>query len=91
MKITRTEITPLTSRSSFEAPAEKKIATSKDGSRPETTLSPELQELNQAKTLLTSTSDIDMDKVSAIRQALAEGNLPLDMDALSNAIMEMHR
>ena len=91
MKITRTEITPLTPRSSFDAPAEKKIASSKEGSRPETTLSPELQELNQAKTLLTSASDIDMDKVSAIRPALADGRLPLDMDALGNAIMEMHR
>ena len=91
MKITRTEITPLTPRSSFDAQPEKKVDARRGNATSETSLSPELKELNQAKALLASTSDVDMDKVSAMKQAIAEGKLPLDMEALGSAILEMHR
>jgi negative regulator of flagellin synthesis FlgM len=32
-----------------------------------------------------------MEKVNQIRQAISEGRLELDMDALSQAILDMHR
>lgn len=91
MKITRTEITPLTPRSSFDAQPEKKVSTSRGAVTTETSLSPEIKELNQARSLLASTSDVDMDKISAMKKAIAEGKLPLDMEALGSAILEMHR
>ena len=91
MKITRTEITPLTPRSSFDAQPEKKVSTPRGNATTETSMSQEIQELNQAKSLLASTSDVDMDKVAAMKQAIAEGKLPLDMEALGSAILEMHR
>jgi len=40
---------------------------------------------------LASSSDIDMDKVNEISALLADGKLNLDLDILSDAIVEMHR
>lgn len=40
---------------------------------------------------LASSSDIDMDKVNAVSALLADGKLNLDLDILSDAIVEMHR
>ncbi|MGL4205331.1 MAG: flagellar biosynthesis anti-sigma factor FlgM [Aeromonadaceae bacterium] len=34
---------------------------------------------------------MDMQKVEQIRAAIAEGRLELDLDALSQAIVELHR
>ena len=47
--------------------------------------------MTRASALLSTTSDVDMDKVNQIRQAISEGRLELDMDALSQAIVDMHR
>lgn len=38
-----------------------------------------------------ASSDIDMSKVNEISALLADGKLELDLDVLSDAIMEMHR
>lgn len=54
-------------------------------------LSHEVKEMGKARQLLTSTSDVDMQKVEQIRAAIAEGRLELDLDALSQAIVELHR
>lgn len=40
---------------------------------------------------LSSASDVDMEKVNQVRELIAEGNLSLDLDVLSDAILEMHR
>ncbi|WP_281560380.1 flagellar biosynthesis anti-sigma factor FlgM [Thalassomonas sp. RHCl1] len=40
---------------------------------------------------LASSSDVDMEKVNQVRELIAEGNLTLDVDVLSDAILEMHR
>jgi negative regulator of flagellin synthesis FlgM len=49
------------------------------------------QFVKQARSQLATTSDVDMEKVNQIRQAISDGKLELDMDALSQAIMDMHR
>lgn len=38
-----------------------------------------------------ASSDVDMNKVNEISALLADGKLELDLDILSDAIMEMHR
>ncbi|WDE08440.1 flagellar biosynthesis anti-sigma factor FlgM [Thalassomonas viridans] len=40
---------------------------------------------------LSSASDVDMEKVNQVRELIAQGNLSLDLDVLSDAILEMHR
>ena len=49
------------------------------------------QWLDEAGAALDDSSDIDMARVDSIRQALSEGQLSLDPQALSQAILEMHR
>ncbi|MGN5184644.1 flagellar biosynthesis anti-sigma factor FlgM [Aeromonas veronii] len=49
------------------------------------------QFVNQARAELATTSDVDMDKVNRIRRPSAKGKLELDMDALGQAILDMHR
>lgn len=46
-----------------------------------------LTDLNEQ---LDSADDVDWDKVSEIKNALAQGSLSIDLDALSQAIVEMH-
>ncbi|MCL1073483.1 flagellar biosynthesis anti-sigma factor FlgM [Shewanella dokdonensis] len=40
---------------------------------------------------LSEQDEVDMDKVMAMRSAIEKGQLPLDEEALVNAIMDMHR
>lgn len=47
--------------------------------------------LDDAQNELSESSDIDMDKVESIKQALSQGNLDLDPKVLTQAILEMHR
>lgn len=54
-------------------------------------LSNQVQGMGKASQLLANTPDVDMKKVEQIRSAIAEGKLDLDLDALSRAIVEMHR
>lgn len=39
---------------------------------------------------LKTADDIDWDKVSQVKDALSQGTLSIDLDALSQAIVEMH-
>lgn len=57
----------------------------------QTQLSPELGMLQQARQDLDALPEVDMDKVTQLREALARNELVLDMDALSQAIVELHR
>ncbi|MFQ2270011.1 flagellar biosynthesis anti-sigma factor FlgM [Aeromonas enteropelogenes] len=90
MKITRTD--PLYSQPQAarkqEAPATQAPASQP---RSDAKISTTAQSVTQASALLSTTSDVDMDKVNQIRQAISEGRLELDMDALSQAIVDMHR
>ncbi len=40
---------------------------------------------------LDAASDIDWNKVNDVKNALANGNLTVDLDSLSQAILDMHR
>ena len=62
-----------------------------DAGQGDALISSTAQSINQARSQLASTSDVDMEKVNQIRQAISEGRLELDMDALSQAILDMHR
>lgn len=47
--------------------------------------------LSEAQESLADLSDVDLDKVAELKQAIENGQLPLDVEALSQAIVEMHR
>ena len=40
---------------------------------------------------LASSAPIDHDKVSSIKQAISSGNYPLDLDKISDALMEAYK
>lgn len=40
---------------------------------------------------LSRSSDVDMNKVNELRQAIAEGRVPLDPERLAEAIVDVHR
>ncbi|WP_404835790.1 flagellar biosynthesis anti-sigma factor FlgM [Aeromonas media] len=89
MKITSTDpiyVQPQQQRKADAAPAAQPRAGQGDA-----LISSTAQSINQARSQLASTSDVDMEKVNQIRQAISEGRLELDMDALSQAILDMHR
>ena len=49
-------------------------------------------EINQKKVIsdLASSAPIDHDKVSSIKKAISSGNYPLDLDKISDALMEAY-
>ncbi|KUE80656.1 flagellar biosynthesis anti-sigma factor FlgM [Aeromonas schubertii] len=59
--------------------------------RAQAEISVEAQGLEQARQRMQDLSDVDMDKVRQIRQAIAEGKLTLDMETLGRAIVDLHR
>ncbi|ENY71416.1 lateral flagella anti-sigma-28 factor, LfgM [Aeromonas diversa CDC 2478-85] len=59
--------------------------------RAQAEISVEAQGLEQARQRMQDLSDVDMDKVQQIRQAIAEGKLTLDMETLGRAIVDLHR
>jgi len=58
---------------------------------PESGVSSDALWLDAAQQELATTSDVDMEKVQQLQQAIANGELVLDTQALSEAILEMHR
>jgi len=58
---------------------------------PESGVSSDALWLNATQQELATTSDVDMEKVQQLQQAIANGELVLDTKALSEAILEMHR
>ncbi|MGK4474594.1 flagellar biosynthesis anti-sigma factor FlgM [Aeromonas molluscorum] len=89
MKITRTDpiqAQPLTQRRQDTAPTPNPPRQSG-----ESQISATAQTMAQARITLADTPDVDMAKVKQIRQAIGEGRMNLDMDALSQAILELHR
>ena len=48
--------------------------------------------INQKKVIsdLASSAPIDYDKVSSIKKAISSGNYPLDLDKISDALMEAY-
>jgi negative regulator of flagellin synthesis FlgM len=89
MKITRADLIPtqpLTQRRQDAAPTPNPPRQSG-----ESQISATAQTMAQASIALADTPDVNMAKVEQIRQAIGEGRLSLDMDALSQAILELHR
>lgn len=90
MKITRTD--PLYVQAQLQRKQEAPSTPSQPrASQADAQISTTAQFVNQARAELATTSDVDMDKVNRIRQAISEGKLELDMDALGRAILDMHR
>uniref|UniRef100_UPI003B9F917B flagellar biosynthesis anti-sigma factor FlgM n=1 Tax=Aeromonas jandaei TaxID=650 RepID=UPI003B9F917B len=90
MKITRTDplyVQTQLQRKQDGAPALVEARATKADAQ----ISSTAQVVNQARAQLATTSDVDMEKVNRIRQAISEGKLELDMDALGQAILDMHR
>jgi negative regulator of flagellin synthesis FlgM len=90
MKITRTDSLYIQT-----PPGRKQNAASKEETKPiqsgEARISSTAQSVANARSQLATTSDVDMDKVNEIRNALSEGKLEIDLDALGQAILDMHR
>lgn len=89
MKITRTD--PIYVQPQQQRKPESAATAQPRGGQGDALISSTAQSINQARAQLASTSDVDMEKVNQIRQAISEGRLELDMDALSQAILDMHR
>lgn len=90
MKITRTD--PLYVQTQLQRKQESATAQPQArASQADAQISTTAQFVNQARSQLATTSDVDMEKVNQIRQAISDGKLELDMDALSQAILDMHR
>jgi len=53
-------------------------------------VAPEIQSSGVAEAL-TEANDVDLNKVSEIRQAIREGKLSLDPDVLAEAVLGMYR
>ncbi|MGP7733792.1 MULTISPECIES: flagellar biosynthesis anti-sigma factor FlgM [Oceanimonas] len=90
MKISPHRIAPLSLVPQRDAPAGS-TGKAAAASTEQTAFSPELGLLQQAKATLNELPEVDMDKVTRLRQAIANGELPLDLDALSEAVLELHR
>ncbi|TNH69155.1 MULTISPECIES: flagellar biosynthesis anti-sigma factor FlgM [Aeromonas] len=90
MKITRTDSLYIQN-----LPGRKPDVTTKPETRPaqssEARISSTAQSVANARSQLATTSDVDMDKVNEIRKAISEGKLEIDLDALGQAILDMHR
>ncbi len=87
MKITHlspTTVVSSTAGRAEAAPREKGKAEVSKVIAPEIQSGKLVEALNQA-------SDVDMSKVNEIRQAILEGRLSLDPDALAEAVLAMHQ
>lgn len=91
MKITRTDPLYVQAQLQRKQDATPLAQSQSKQSQGDARISTTTQTINQARSQLASTSDVDMEKVNQIRQAISEGKLELDMDALSQAILDMHR
>ncbi|MGL5813087.1 flagellar biosynthesis anti-sigma factor FlgM [Aeromonas sp.] len=91
MKITRTD--PLYVQAQLQRQQDAAPLTQPQSRSPQADaqISTRAHSINQARAELASTPDVDMEKVNQIRQAISEGKLELDMDALGQAILDMHR
>lgn len=89
MKITRTDPVQIQSPLPRKQEPIQTAPQSRQGS--ESQISATAQTMAHAKVELASTPDVDMAKVEQIRQAIGEGRLTLDLAALSQAILDLHR
>ncbi|MCH1929389.1 flagellar biosynthesis anti-sigma factor FlgM [Shewanella sp. A25] len=94
MKINNQSVSPIQLRKSDDekSPAAPETATTKTAPVQETAqLSSLSLSANDAFEQLSAQDEVDMDKVRAMRSAIANGELSLDEDVLVSAIMDMHR
>ncbi|MDP5292393.1 flagellar biosynthesis anti-sigma factor FlgM [Oceanimonas sp. CHS3-5] len=91
MKISPHRTPPLTLVSSQDSPRVTTARPQAQGKQAQAELSPELAMVQQAQESLNALPEVDMEKVARLRQAIANDELPLDLDALSQAILELHR
>lgn len=91
MKVTRPPLPPVTTlattRPAAAATGNGTGATGRASSAP----AAHAPGLAQVANRLAQSSEIDLTKVAAVRDAIASGRLTLDMDRLAEAVLEMHR
>ncbi|MBD8513833.1 flagellar biosynthesis anti-sigma factor FlgM [Photobacterium sp. 2_MG-2023] len=85
-KVINSQVASSTQRPS--SPAQVETAGKAKGLEPVISVSNQI--ISQAQEKLADLPDIDMEKVNAVKQALAKGDLKLDIDTLSSAILEFH-
>lgn len=90
MKITRTDSLYIQNQPGRKPDVTTKPET-KSAQSPDARISSTAQSVANARSQLATTSDVDMDKVNEIRKAIGEGKLEIDLDALGQAILDMHR
>ncbi|MBY6185920.1 flagellar biosynthesis anti-sigma factor FlgM [Marinobacter hydrocarbonoclasticus] len=77
----------LATQKSPAQPSEAPLAAQPKGKDP---ISDDWQLLEQAEQELAGLSDVDMDKVNALRSALSEGRFDLDLNELAQSMLEQH-
>ncbi len=87
MKITNIPIRQTTTAAGTAKTVESKQARTATAQTENTAKADNFVSINKPDT----SSDVDMDKVNEISALLADGKLELDLDILSDAILEMHR
>jgi negative regulator of flagellin synthesis FlgM len=90
MKITRTDSLYIQNQTGRKPDVTTKQET-KSAQSSEARISSTAQSVANARSQLATTSDVDMDKVNEIRKAISDGKLEIDLDALGQAILDMHR
>lgn len=76
----------------FIAPAEKPGARASEAATPSQRAEAAESELQSTslRQNLQAVSDVDVNKVNQVREAIARGELSLDPDVLAEAVMDMH-
>lgn len=85
MKVTRPPVSPVAPGTN-QGKAVVRDAQQTSASRPIQQTS-----LADVASRLEASGEVDMEKVSAIRDAIASGKLPLDLDRLADAMLTLHR
>ncbi|MDF2152581.1 flagellar biosynthesis anti-sigma factor FlgM [Vibrio sp. CAU 1672] len=77
-------------QSKFQQASKKPLETPTPTKVSENTFQANTAAIDRAQTEMAALPDVDMAKVEAIRNALSRGELSLDTEALSKAIMQFH-
>ncbi len=77
-------------QTNFQQASKKPVETMEQTKVSEPAFQANTAAIDRAQAEMKSLSDVDMEKVEQVRNALARGELSLDTKALSKAIMQFH-